>query len=145
MKVIFTQNVKGAGQKDEVKEINEGYARNFLIPRKFAVEATSKALGELRKKLETKNVKQEKEDKNFQEAVGKLGLFELIIKKKANETGHLFSAVTLKEIVQKLHEKGIFLSEKDFDLKSPIKVVGKSDVPLMKDKTKALVVVVESE
>lgn len=130
MKVIFTQNVKKVGVKDTVKEVNDGYARNFLIPGKLAVEASPKALGELKKRLEEKDQKVTKLNKNLQEAVDKLKDFTLIIKKKANTEGHLFSSVTLKEIIEALHGKDIQLNESNFTLFSPVKKVGKVELPI---------------
>lgn len=144
MKVIFLQNVKKVGQKDEIKEINSGYAMNFLIPQKLAVEATPKMVAALNKKLAEKASGIEKGSAEFREAVGKLEGFVLTIKKKANDEGHLFSSVTLKDIVTALHAQNFNLHDKDFDLRSPIKVVGKQEIPI-KNTDKTLAVNIEAE
>lgn len=144
MKVILLQNIKKIGQKDEVKDVNEGHARNLLIPRKLAVEATPKALGELKKRQEEKSVKKEKTDKEFLSAVNKLSGFDLVIKKKANPEGHLFSSVSLKEIVQRLSEEGIGLRESDLDLSDHIKSLGKHGIKV-KNSEATLQVIIEKE
>lgn len=130
MRVIFIQNVKKKGQKDEVKDINEGYARNFLIPQKLAVEATPKALAQLAERTKMKEQKIEKGTKEFQDAVGKLSDFTLTIRRKANDEGHLFASVSLKEIIAALKSEDINLEEKDLELFSPIKKVGEVEIPI---------------
>lgn len=132
MKVIFTQNVRKAGQRGDVKEVNEGYARNFLIPGKLAVEATPAALAELKKKAGEKANREEKLSKEFQAVVDKLANLTLVIKKRANDEGHLFSGITTKEICAELGVKGIHLTEKDLVLMSPIKKTGETHIPLKK-------------
>ncbi len=130
MKVIFLQNVKKVGQKDQIKEINSGYAMNFLIPQKLAVEATPTMIKNLEKKLAEKASGIEKGTAQFRETVGKLEGFTLVIKKKANAEGHLFSSVTLKDIVTTLQSQNFNLHDKDLDLRSPIKVIGKLNIPI---------------
>ena len=144
MKVIFLQDVKKVGQKDEVKEMNDGYVRNFLIPQKFAVEATPSALANLEKKLKEKASGIEKGTKEFRDTVERLEGFVLHIKKKANVEGHLFSSVTLKDVLGALVEKDFHLHDKDLDLRSPIKVVGKVSVPI-KNTEKSLEMNIEAE
>ncbi len=131
MKVIFLQNVKKKGQKDEVKEINEGYARNFLIPKKLAVEATPGMLAELKKRTDARAGQVAKHSKEFQDALDKLTDFTLVIKKKANDEGHLFSGVSAREILTLLKEKEIHLDEKNLDLRSPIKKTGELELPIV--------------
>ncbi len=130
MKVIFLQNVKKVGQKNEVKEINDGYARNFLLPNKLAVEASPKELGELRKRLQSKDSEDKKNNKNFNEALEKLKDFTLILKKKANKEGHLFSGISAKEISSELRKNDIFLDEDYIILESPIKKTGSHTIKI---------------
>lgn len=145
MRVIFTQNVKKKGQKDEVKDINEGYARNFLIPQKLAVEASPKALAELAERLKAKASKIEKGTKEFREAVEKTRDFTLAIKRRANDEGHLFSSVALKDIIAALREKDIHFEEKDFELFSHIKKLGEVEIPIKNTEGLALKVSIEKE
>lgn len=144
MKVIFLQNVKKVGQKDQVKEINSGYAVNFLIPQKLAVEATPTMLKNLEKKLAEKADRVEKGSAEFRENVVKLDGFVLSIKKKANAEGHLFSSVTVKDIIATLASQDLHLHDKDLDLRSPIKVVGKIEVPI-KNTDKNLTLDIQAE
>lgn len=144
MKVIFLQNVKKVGQKDQIKEMNSGYAMNFLIPQKLAVEATPKAVAQLEKKLKEKASGIEKGTKEFRDTVERLQGFVLTIKKKANDEGHLFSSVTIKDIVVALDDQDFHLHDKDLDLKSPIKVIGKVSIPI-KNTDKNLEVSIEAE
>lgn len=144
MKVIFLQNVKKVGQKDTVKEMNDGYVRNFLIPQKLAIEATPGALAALNKKLAEKASGIEKGSAEFRATVEKLEGFTLVIKKKANAEGHLFSSVTLKDIVSGLQSQNFNLHEKDLDLRSPIKVIGKMQIPI-KNTDKTLTLDIQAE
>jgi large subunit ribosomal protein L9 len=130
VRVIFTQNVKKVGVKDEVKDINDGYARNFLIPNKLAVEATQKALGELKKRLEVKSAGIQKLNKELSDAIEKTKGEIFVIKKKANTDGQLFSSVTLKEIISFLNQKEIHLHENNLLLPSPVKKVGNYEIPI---------------
>lgn len=145
MKVIFLQNVKKVGVKDEVKDVNEGYARNFLIPQKLAVEASPKALSVLNKKLGEKAHRVEKENNQFNDVVTTLEEFILVIKRKANAEGHLFSSVTVKDIINELEKNNLTLSEKDLDIKNPIKTLGKFEIPILKTNNKTLSISVEKE
>lgn len=145
MKVIFLQNVRKVGVKDEVKDVNEGYARNFLIPQKLAVEASPKALSVLNKKLGEKAHRVEKENNQFNDVVTTLEEFILVIKRKANAEGHLFSSVTVKDIINELEKNNLTLSEKDLDIKNPIKTLGKFEIPILKTNNKTLSISVEKE
>lgn len=136
MKVIFIQNVKKLGKKDEIKDINEGYARNFLIPNKLAIEATPKAIGELSKKKDHKESEDRKASKEFSESIKKIEGFTLNIRKRANNEGHLFSGVTIKEIAQKLIENNIKLNEDYFILPHPIKQIGLTEIDIKNTEVK---------
>lgn len=145
MKVIFLQNVKKVGQKDQVKEVNNGYAMNFLIPQKLAVEATPTMLKNLEKKLAEKADRVEKGSAEFRENVAKLDGFTLSIKKKANDEGHLFSSVTTKDITAALVTNGIHLEEKDLELFSPIKKTGEVEISIKNTKDVKLKIKIEAE
>ncbi len=145
MKVIFLQNVRKQGQKDQVKDMNEGFARNFLFPQKLAVEASPKALAELAERLKTKEGKVIRHSKEFQAALDATADFTLVIKKKANNEGHLFSSVTIKEILTLLRDKEIHFEDKNFDLKSPIKKTGNYELPIGGAEGYVLKVSIEAE
>jgi large subunit ribosomal protein L9 len=104
MKVILLQNIKGVGQIGDIKEINDGYGRNFLLPRKMAKPATAQSVKEaelLKKKL--KEVL-ELEHKKAIEIADKLKDVTLEVTEKANASGKLFAAVGRKEMAHKLKE-----------------------------------------
>lgn len=125
MKVILNADVKGLGKKGELVNASDGYARNFLFPRKLAVEATA---GNMKKvELEKKALKA-KEQEILEEAKSLAkNIEELVveIKTKAGEGGRLFGSVTSKEISEKVKEiSGIKLDKRKIDLPEPIKALG---------------------
>ncbi|MEX2052183.1 MAG: 50S ribosomal protein L9 [Candidatus Paceibacterota bacterium] len=131
MKVIFLQDVPRVGKRHDIKEINDGYAMNFLIPRKLALIATPTAVSELEKRK--KNVEIEREVqmdllvRNLEEIKNKV----VHMEGKANEKGSLFSAIHKKEIVEAMHkEHHADISEEFIVLEKPIKEVGEFDIPI---------------
>lgn len=129
MKVIFLQNVKKKGLKGEVKDINEGYARNFLIPGKFAIEATPEALRKIESLTKGKKEHEKSEDEKVQNLILKLmEKGSVTMKIKANEKGSLFKKITNKDVssfIQK--ETGISIPESY--VKSPeIKELGQYEI-----------------
>ena len=131
MKVIFLKDVPRVGKRYDVKEMSDGYAMNFLLPRKLAQPATPKALAEL--ELRKKEIQIEKEVqeslllKNLEEIKGKV----LHIKAKADEKGHLFFGIHNKEIVEAMHaEHHADIGEEFIPLEKPIKEVGEFDIPI---------------
>lgn len=132
MKVIFLSDVPRVGKKHEVKEISDGYAVNFLFPRKLATLATPKAIAELERSKKELKVQREIQDdllvKNLEEIKGIV----LTIKGKANEKGSLFSAIHKKEIIEAL--KSVHRAEigEDFIvLEKPIKELGEYEIPVV--------------
>lgn len=107
MRVIFLQTVKGKGQKNQTKDVSDGYARNFLIPKKLAVAATPEAI----KKLETAQASAVAEDQAEMERVERM-IKELESKKleftlKSDDKGSVFGAVSAEMIKKALHERGL--------------------------------------
>ena len=105
MKVIFLTDVKGQGKKDELKEVSDGYARNYLIPKKLAAEATTDTINamKLREKAKAKQLEQDKA--LAKEIADKLEGILVKIQAKAGESGKLFGSVTSKEISDALLEQ----------------------------------------
>ncbi|MDQ5901646.1 MAG: large subunit ribosomal protein [Patescibacteria group bacterium] len=100
MKVIFLQNVKKQGLKGEIKNAPDGYARNFLIPNKLAVEATKEALREFESLKKGKDDHNKKEEEKFKNIIGQIESLGLLkIKVKSNEKGHLFKRFTADDFV----------------------------------------------
>lgn len=134
MKVILLQDVPNVGRKYEVKNVSDGYARNFLFPRKLAEIATTKAIQalELKKKQleEEKKIQQDLLKKNLEALNG----IKISIKEKTNEKGHLFAAIHQKEIAKILKEqKHIEIFEEMIELEKPIKEIGEYEIKV-KDK-----------
>ena len=131
MKVILLDNVKGVGKKDEIINANDGYARNFLIPKKLAVEANNSNLAKLKSKQDSNAFKKEEERKKAIEIKEKLENVTLKIAVKAGENGKIFGGVTSKEISEKLkNDYKIDLDKKKIDLKETIKMTGVFTVDL---------------
>lgn len=125
MKVILLDNVKGVGKKDEIINANDGYARNFLFPRKLAVEANNENLSKLKSKLDSNEHKKMTEKTEAQELSKKLEKITLKITVKAGENGKIFGGVTAKELSEQLKSQYNFnIDKKKFELKETIKTVG---------------------
>ncbi len=113
MKVIFIKDVKGQGKKGELKEVSDGYARNFLLPRKLAFEATPAAIEEV-KRREAHLEKLRKEEKAEAEALSvRLEKLSVEIKGNSGQGGKLFGAVTNQEIVEALESQHGIVIEKN--------------------------------
>src|SRR5690606_26718351 len=124
MKVIFLQDVKGQGKKGEIKELSEGYVRNFLLPKnlvKIASDGNVKTL-EAQKKSESKRKEQEKQD--AVELGKKLEELNIQIKAKAGEGGRLFGAITSKQVAEALASHGYKIDKRKIELSDAIRTLG---------------------
>ena len=125
MKVILLADVKGKGKKDQVIEVPDGYARNFLFAKKLAVVADAKALNELKGREASRQHKYEVEKAAAQETAKQLETITLVLHYKAGVDNKLFGAVTAKEIVQQLkQEYNIEVDKKKLSMDTPIKTFG---------------------
>lgn len=125
MKVILTQDIKGVGKKDQVINANDGYARNFLLPRKLAVEANNENMSKLKGRKDSANFKKEQEKEFANDVKEKLSKIMLKIKVKAGENGKIFGSITSKEITTELKKQyNIEIDKKKIQLKEPIKELG---------------------
>ena len=146
MKVIFLKDVPRVGKRHEIKEVNDGYALNFLLPRGLAEKATDKAVANL--ELKQKEVKVQREiqaellQKNLDEIKGKV----ITIVGKANEKGSLFSAIHKKEILEAMMKEHRAEINADFIiLEKPIKELGEFEIPIeIKGKKSSFKLVVTS-
>ena len=102
MKVILLDNIKGVGKKDEIINASDGYARNFLFPKKLAVEANAENVSKLNNRKEAASYKKDVEKQNAEELAKKLKGIMLKIRVKAGENGKIFGGVTAKEISDNL-------------------------------------------
>lgn len=147
MKVIFLKDVKNVAKANEIKEVKEGYARNYLFRNGLAVEATKANIDKLNRKLEQMATTEEARIKNAKELAEKLSKLEVKMTKKAGEKGRLFGAITSSEIAEEVNRLGVNLDKKLIDLKNPIKEVGEHiiDINLYKGIKGQLKVIVDAE
>lgn len=126
MKVILLQDIKGVGKKDEIINANDGYARNFLFPKKMAIEATKDNLLKLQDKKNSIAHKKSLEIAENKKIAEKVNKIELKLSVKAGENGKTFGGITSKEIAEALKTQyGIEIDKKKIVLKETIKTVGK--------------------
>ena len=124
MKVILLQDVKGKGKKGQMIEVSDGYARNFMLPKKMAIEATADAINTM--KMNDKAT-QERIAREKAEALAiskKLREMTLTVTAKGGGTGRLFGSVTNQEIADALAKQGIKLDKRKIVISDPIKNVG---------------------
>lgn len=125
MKVILLQDVKGKGKKGQMLEISDGYARNYLLPRKLAVEATVDAMNTKKMNDKAAAEKAAKERAEALEISHKLRELTLVVTAKGGGAGRLFGSVTNQEIADALKEKsGIVLDKRKIVISDPIKSIG---------------------
>lgn len=125
MKVIFQQDVRGQAKKGEMKEVSDGYARNYLLPRNLAVEANKDNLNALALKEKARRAQEAKERAQAQADADKLKAVITTIRAKAGSSGKLFGSVTSQEIVDALREQhGIELEKNKLVQGEPIKAYG---------------------
>ena len=125
MKVIFTADVKGQGKKGEMKEVSSGYARNYLLPRGLAAEATADTLNALKLKEKAKAAQIAKEKALAEEYAKKLAAVQVTVRAKAGAGGKLFGAVTSEAISRALKEQHDMDIEKNKIVQAePIKTFG---------------------
>lgn len=130
MKVIFLKDVKGTGKKGEIKEISDGYARNFLFPKKLAIAASE---GNLTNLNEQKKKDQELADEKLHAAqeIGKqLENASLPFTTKVGKEGKVFGSVTSKQISEQLRSQGLDIDKKQILLDDPIRTLGVTKVPV---------------
>lgn len=130
MKVVLRQEVENLGRRGDVVNVARGFARNYLLPKGLALEATPGNL----KTIEMKRVAWEAHERRELEAIqalaAKIASTPIRIAKKAGETDTLYGSVTAAEIAEQLHEQGIDIDRRKLQLNEPIKTLGRFQVPL---------------
>ncbi len=125
MKVILLQDIKGVGKKEQIINANDGYARNYLFPKKLAVEANAGNLGNLKAKQESNQYRKDVEKEEATKLANKIKDLTLVIKVKAGENGKIFGGVTSKEIAENLKKQyQIEVDKKKIILAETIKNLG---------------------
>lgn len=125
MKVILLQDVKGQGKQGDVINVSEGYARNYLFPKKLAIEATEQSLKVLKEKKQAEEKRKQHELAEAQKLANALSGLKVVIKARSGSEGKLFGSVTNKEIADELKKQhGIDIDRKKIVLAEAIKSVG---------------------
>ena len=125
MKVVLLQDVKGQGKKDEIINVSDGYARNFLFPRKLALEADSKILNDIKNKEAAKARRIELEKQAARETAAKFESLLVKIRIQSGADGKLYGSVTTKDIAEALLEQhGVEIDRRKIVLENPIKQYG---------------------
>ncbi len=125
MKVLLLQDVKSQGKKDQIINVSEGYARNFLFPQKLAIPADAKAVNDAKNRKESEKHKIALEQQAARDLANKLGEATVKIVAEAGNDGRFYGAVTSKDIAEALKAQfGIEIDKRKFELDAPIKAFG---------------------
>lgn len=125
VKVILKTDIKGVGKKDEIINASDGYARNFLFPKKLAVEANNENISKWKAKQQSAQYQKQQEKEEAMKIADKLSKISIRIQVKAGENGKIFGGVSSKEISELLEKQyQIRVDKKKIDLKEPIKTLG---------------------
>jgi large subunit ribosomal protein L9 len=124
MKVILLQDVQGLGERGAVKEVKEGYARNYLYPRGLAVEATAGNLQTHQRRQQATEQRVQRAQDETRKLVTALEQTVIELRVKGGEGGRLFGAVTAADIAQALAARGFAITKKQIELDEPIKTAG---------------------
>lgn len=129
MKVVLIKDVKGQGKKNDVIEVSDGYGRNYLIPRKLAVEADNTILNQIKGQEAAKAHRIEVETANAKETAERLDTILVKIPASSGADGRLYGSITSKDIAERLEkEYGITVDKRKIQLDDPIRAYGKYDL-----------------
>ena len=148
MKVILKQDVSGTGKAGDIVNVSDGFARNMLIPRGLALEATDGNIKTLEKQKEQQEKKAQENKANAEKMAEDLKSKKVVIKAKAGEGGKLFGAITGKDVADAIKAQlGLDFDKKKIDLGNPIKTLGtySVDIKLYPEVKSSLSVEVEAE
>ena len=127
MKVVLLEDVKGTGKKDDLVNVSDGYARNYLLPRKLAVVADSKVLTELKTKNEAKEHKKQQEIEAAKQLAATIDKKDIYVEAKAGSSGRLFGAITSKEVAEVLSNQfNVYVDKKKVEM-DDVKQIGVYD------------------
>jgi large subunit ribosomal protein L9 len=128
---VFLDDVDGVARAGEIKNVADGYARNFLLPRKLAAAATTSTMQQAEKRAKQLAKEQEKLDEAAEAVAGKITASPIVIEAKVGQEGRLFGSVTASDIADAVSARaGNKLEHRQVSLATPIKEVGTYDVPL---------------
>ena len=148
MKVILIEDIKKLGKKDDVVEVADGYARNYLIPRGLVIEANPANLKELEKRRKRQAGREALEEARARELADRLRHKTIVVQAKAGEGGRLFGSITGQDIAHTLAaDLGVQIDRRKIELKEPLKALGEHTIPirLHRDFTVEVIVKVEAK
>ena len=124
MKVIFIKNLKNQGKIDEIKEVSDGYATNFLIKNGYAVKYTKTSNERLKEDIKNRAIKEENDIKKANEIKNKLAKENIIFEVKTGQAGKVFGNVSTKQVAERLKELKYDIDKKDIKIDNPINTLG---------------------
>jgi len=131
MKVILTQNIKGVGRADDIVNVSDGYARNYLFPRKMAVAATDGNVKQIEKRKQAEEAKGEKAVEESKDLAGQISEAQITVKGRVGTGTKLYGSITHADIADALEEQaGIKIDKRKIELEEPIKSLGSYEVPI---------------
>ncbi len=131
MKVVLLKDVKAQGKKGDIINVSDGYARNFLLPKGLAVEATNNALNDLKGQKESEAFRKETEIANAKDLAEKIKAVTVVLSAKAGENGKLFGSVTASDVAHELKmQHHVVIDKKKFNLSDGIKHTGITEVEI---------------
>lgn len=128
MKVIFTKDLRGQGKKGEIKEVKDGYAKNFLIKNGYASQLNDTSLGKYNRECEKQQALDEKLRKEAKELKTKMEKIELVFKVKTGKDDRVFGSISPKQVKDELEHKGINIDKKQIEFDHTICSLGYHDV-----------------
>ena len=146
MRVILKREVRGLGRPGEVKDVADGYAQNFLIPRGLAIEATAEELKLLSRERDATKAKKDRAHSDAEELATRLGTVTLVFRLKAGERGKTFGSITNKDIAEALQrEHGVSVDRAKIHVPEPLRTLGAHsiEIRLMPDVRAKVTVAVE--
>jgi large subunit ribosomal protein L9 len=130
MEVILREHVENLGRRGEIVKVANGYARNYLLPRKLALLATSGNKQQIERERSKFDAKEAEESKVAQALADQIGNLEIVIARRVGETSALYGSVTTADVAQALAAKGFDLDRRKLQLHEPIKKLGEFNVPV---------------
>ncbi|MCD8205949.1 MAG: 50S ribosomal protein L9 [Clostridia bacterium] len=130
MKVILLCDVKGQGKKGDIKELNDGYARNYLIPKGLAEIATPQKINEIKQKNESERYRKAEEEKMIRAMAKEMSGKTFPVRMKAGTSGRIFGSVTAQNVSDALAMEGYDVDKRKVVIPAPIKMVGVYDIEL---------------
>jgi large subunit ribosomal protein L9 len=130
MEVILREHVEKLGQRGDIVKVADGYARNYLLPRKLALPATAGNLKHVERERAKFEAREASEQRTAQDIAARMADVEVVIARKVGETEALYGSVTTADIAEALLAKGIEVERRKLQLPEPIKKIGEVDVPI---------------